>query len=338
MSMELIGTRSTLNTKTLGRRLVYFNSILVHSEHFQLNKAYFNISVSKAPNALNSNLIELTKHLLLSSVRDPLIEKDANPTAISNSKGLLDENELCYGGHSTMLTPSRLWQHWNNLDDVLGVVNVWLLTLSTHGCMNLVEAGAHGLLQAFLLSLTSARFTHHYLEFTLDPVGDLHRSLHVEGLEYIPDVPITIDFDMDDDLRPFIQIKGSSSYKTPIFACSGGCIDEAKQVTDSIIQLPIKITKPPTPILFISSDKNVLKGLKNTLHVIDVADAPKHSAETISLHKHGENTGLPTAFWIILICLLVSFHVFLFKLLYSEWKNSSNMPYTKFSKKILLRR
>lgn len=304
---------------------------------FQINVAHLNVSESKATNALNTKLIDLTKYLLLSSVRDPLIEINSDPQRIETSKSLLEKNELCYKGHSTMLTPSKLWQNWKDLKDIESTINIWMLTLRHHGCMHLVDAGAHGVAQGFLLSLLAATYTHHHLEFALDPSDDLHRPIHVEGLMFLPGISVTVDFDMDSEYRPLIRIK-SSLQRTPMYACTGGCSDGPRELGNSMIEFPIKITKPATPILFVSDNKFVLSSLKETLHVFEVSDAPKHLPEKIALHKNGEDTGLPTLFWVILVCLLVSFHVFLIKLLYSEWKNSSNVPYSKFSKKILLRR
>ena len=246
------------------------------------------------------------------------------------------KNELCYQGHSTLLTPSSLWQHWHMLEDVENTIRIWMLTFKHRGCMHLVESGAHGIVQAFLLSLSAATFTHHHLEFSLDPADDLHRELRVDGLEFSLGAPVNITFDMDSEYRPLVRLSSLSS-AVVLYACSGGCSDGAKKLGKAPIEFPIKITKPPSPILFISDDSQKLDHIKDTLHVIDVADAPKHLPETIALHKNGESNGLPTVFWVILIFLLISFHLFLVKLLYSEWKNSSTVPYSKFSKKILLR-
>ena len=56
-------------------KLVFYNY-----ESFQLNKASFNISYSKAPDALNVDLIDVTKAALLSSVPAPLLEKNVPQT------------------------------------------------------------------------------------------------------------------------------------------------------------------------------------------------------------------------------------------------------------------
>jgi hypothetical protein len=341
ISVDSFATKRQLSAKAI-QEFTEINSLhwnQVDTEHKDawkdLNRASFNISYSKAPNALNSDIVGLTKFALLSSVRAPLLEKTTTQITKDHYKELMSKNELCYQGHSTLLTPSKLWQEWTSLDDVQNTIKIWMLTLKHRGCMHLVESGAHGIVQAFLLSLSAATFTHHHLEFSLDPADDLHRELHVDGLEFSPNSFVNITFDMDTEYRPLVRLSSSSAIV--LYACSGGCLDGPKKLTSAPIEFPLKITKPPSPILFISDDSLKLDHIKDTLHVIDVADAPKHLPERIAYHKHGENTGLPTVFWVILIFMLISFHLFLVKLLYSEWKNSSSVPYSKFSKKILLR-
>uniref|UniRef100_A0A914BWI6 Uncharacterized protein n=1 Tax=Acrobeloides nanus TaxID=290746 RepID=A0A914BWI6_9BILA len=299
----------------------------------KLNEAAFNISFSKAPNALNADMVNLTKYALLSNVRAPLVEVGTEAATRAIYETRLEKTELCYSGHSTMLTPSKLWQSWGSLRDLLKTIEIWLMTLEHRGCMNLVHAGAHGVAEAFLLSLTAATFTHHRLEITLDP-ADLHRHIRVENLR-IGQTKLSLMFDLDSSYRTNVKLWSTGS---PLYACSAGCVESPSSIGGSPVQLAIKITKPPTPILFISTEKLKLEQLKDTLHVIGVEDAPAHDSETIALHKHGQNTGLPTIFWVVLIFMLVAFHLFLFKLIYSEWKNSSNIPYTKLTKKMLLKR
>jgi hypothetical protein len=342
ISADAFATKRQLSTKAL-QEFTEINALhwnQVDSEHKdawkELNRASFNISNSKAPNALNSDLIELTKFAILSAVRAPLLETTTTQNTKNRYKELMSKNELCYQGHSTLLTPSKLWQNWLSLEDVQNTIKIWMLTLKHRGCMHLVESGAHGIVQAFLLSLSAATFTHHHLEFSLDPADDLHRELNVNGLKFSPNSFVNITFDMDSEYRPLVRLS-SSSPDSLLYACSGGCLDGPKRLGLASIEFPIKITKPPSPILFISDDSQKLDHIKDTLHVIAFADAPKHLPETIALHKHGENNGLPTIFWVILIFMLISFHLFLITLLYSEWKNSSSVPYSKFSKKILLR-
>lgn len=85
---------------------------------------------------------------------------------------------------------------------------------------------------------------------------------------------------------------------------------------------------------------------------IDVA--PAHDDDVISAHK-GEDGGLPTIIWLvereinfifnmkyankvyvfraILGVILIAFHVFLIKLLYSEWQKGDSTPYNSFLRK-----
>ncbi|KAI1724867.1 protein C17H12.2 [Ditylenchus destructor] len=171
----------------------------------------------------------------------------------------------------------------------------------------------------------------------LEPESDLHRHIRVENLRFGSNGAfLNFDFDLDGTYRPFVKL--SSQATTPLYACSAGCLEPPKAISNVPVELVIKVTKPVTPILFIADTKAHLEQVKETLHVIEVIDAPPHEYEKIELHKHGENRGLPTIFWVILVLVIVAFHLFLFKLLYTEWKNSASIPYTKFNKKFLLRR
>ncbi|CAK9291226.1 unnamed protein product [Gordionus sp. m RMFG-2023] len=91
------------------------------------------------------------------------------------------------------------------------------------------------------------------------------------------------------------------------------------------IQFPVKLTNPLTSLLYISEDKYHLEYLKHTIHVKEVILAPAHENHVIAIHKHGHNFGgLPTFFWISVALLIVLFHLFLFKLIYSEYCNNGS--------------
>jgi len=230
--------------------------------------------------------------------------------------------------------------------ELLRTVEVWMLTLEHRGCALLLRAGAHGVAQSFLLSLVAGTFTNQRLEITLDPETDLHRHITVEDLRFgvSGTALLRLDFDMDSKLKPFVRVSATWSGNITrtathqLFACSAGCLEAPRAIGRVPVELAIKVTKPPTPILFVATKRAQLEKIKETLHVAEVLDAPAHESKTIDLHKHGENKGLPTIFWVVLVALLLAFHAFLVKLLYTEWKNASSIPYTKFNKKILLRR
>ncbi|KAI1715407.1 protein C17H12.2 [Ditylenchus destructor] len=317
------------------------NSHTLDNEHKNawkmLNQAAFNISHSKATGALNPDKINITRYALLSNVRAPLLELAETAERRKLYEEQLAKTELCYSGHSTLLTPSKLWQDWTNVQELLKTIEIWLMTLEHRGCIHVLRAGAHGVAQAFLLSLLAGTFTHQRLELSLEPESDLHRHIRVENLRFGSNGAfLNFDFDLDGTYRPFVKL--SSHATTPLYACSAGCLEPPKAISNVPVELVIKVTKPVTPILFIADTKAHLEQVKETLHVIEVIDAPPHEYEKIELHKHGENRGLPTIFWVILVLVIVAFHLFLFKLLYTEWKNSASIPYTKFNKKFLLRR
>lgn len=65
--------------------------------------------------------------------------------------------------------------------------------------------------------------------------------------------------------------------------------------------------------------------------------APAHEHHVLALHKHGHRLGgLPTFFWVAIGCLIVIFHLFLFKLIYNEyfnWQDKSRIKYGKLAYK-----
>jgi len=65
--------------------------------------------------------------------------------------------------------------------------------------------------------------------------------------------------------------------------------------------------------------------------------APAHEHHVLALHKHGHRLGgLPTFFWVAIGCLIVVFHLFLFKLIYNEyfnWQDKSRIKYGKLAYK-----
>lgn len=138
------------------------------------------------------------------------------------------------------------------------------------GCVHVLQAGAQGVAQAFLLSLLAATFTHHRLEVALDPEEDLHRHIKVENLRFSTNgMLLTLEFNIDRQLKPYVTLINSGG-SASLYACSAGCLEAPKSIGNYPTELAIKITKPITPILFLSEDENQLRQLKETLHVIEV--------------------------------------------------------------------
>jgi hypothetical protein len=90
------------------------------------------------------------------------------------------------------------------------------------------------------------------------------------------------------------------------------------------IKLPVKLTNPPTSILYISSEKDHIDELKHALHVEEIDIAPPQDVNSIAVHKHGHSMGgLATLFWALFISLIIIFHLFLIKLIYRECVNNN---------------
>ncbi|KAL3088207.1 hypothetical protein niasHT_021867 [Heterodera trifolii] len=394
-------------------RLYALSSDQLDQEHAlawkELNSATFHISQSKAPNALNQPQIDTVRHALLSTVRATLLENGTGTTqmmmmAPMTTKtadqqqreialrwaSVVRRSAQCYAGHSTLLTPSKLWQRWDDLRTALKTLDIWRMTLEHRGCARLMRGptGAHGVVQAFLLSLSAATFTtassppaaaaavgaphtlqHQQnnspqqekanagagdgtirLEIGLDPESELHRHIQVDGLFVGSSgaLRLSMDFQLDLSLKPFVSLRtyaSPSSASSPVlYACTAGCQEAPFQIGEKQISLAIKVTRPRTPIIFVSEHADQLELVRKTLHVIEVVDAPAHEQHTVDLHKHGGpgGGGLPTLFWVVLVLVLIAFHLFLLKLLYTEWQNASGIPgaapYSKYSKRVLFRR
>lgn len=305
-----------------------------HSSAWQrLNLVTFGISKSLAPNALNADEINATRYVLLSNMRDPSLEIGTSGEQKKAAAALLNKTDMCYTGHSTLLVPSRLWKKSINMNDLIETMDIWLLTLEKRGCSSLLKAGASGFAEAFVLSLLASKFSREHLEVDIDPT-DLQREISAKDLAYSPATRITLSTHLNVDNRPYLVISSSSQ----IFACDAACLDHPLSVGRSKVRIPVKVTKPRTPILYISHNKKHLEQLRGTIHVIEVMDAPAHEHGLIALHKHGHRLGgLPVIFWLMLSALVVVFHLFLFKLVYSEWKKGDTTPYNYYLRQRYLR-
>ncbi|KAJ1368176.1 hypothetical protein KIN20_029254 [Parelaphostrongylus tenuis] len=295
------------------RRISKISSLLMDEEHDKawnkLNMVSFFLSPSKAPNVLNGDKINATRYILLSNIKAPLLEESIPEDKKKALELSFRRNERCYSEHSTLLYPSKLWQDWTHVEDLLRMAEIWLLTLDKRGCASILKSGATGLAQAFTLSLSGASYHDSHLEVSLS-LSDLHRELAFGGL------PIGI---------------GVVSATATLYACGGGCLGEPVTLGKSPTRIPIKITKPETSILYIATSRKHLEQLRSTIHVSEVVSAPAHESELLALHRHGAVMGgLPTWFWFFLVMLLIAFHAFLAKLLWSEWRKGDMTPYNPY--------
>lgn len=279
----------------------------------------FSISHSKAPNTLNSDTINATLYFLLCNTLDPSLQRGFDKEAIDRSKSLLYNSGQCFNFHNTLLYPSRLWPDLKTTKDVLDVSYRWKLTLDKRGCSSLVKSGVHGFQQAVMLSLGGLKFTKQHLEFGVDP-RELHRDYHFAGLNYGPNVHLDIWILVGEDNKPKMFLQANNTSGRKLYACDAACLDEAQEVGSTRIEVPVKLTDPLTPILYVTDDQKHVQELRHSIHVKEIVEAPPHEHHVMAMHKHGHRLGgLPAIFWVALVLLLVSFHLFLFKLIYNEY-------------------
>lgn len=56
------------------------------------------------------------------------------------------------------------------------------------------------------------------------------------------------------------------------YACDAGCLDSPVLLSQSYTNFPVKLTKPLTSILYITSDYQHMQDLRNVLHVHQVEE------------------------------------------------------------------
>uniref|UniRef100_W6NAH6 Uncharacterized protein n=1 Tax=Haemonchus contortus TaxID=6289 RepID=W6NAH6_HAECO len=333
MAMDIKPALQELTRKVIDEfsRLTVIVPLSVDLEHehawAKLNAASFYLSLSKAPNVLNGDRINATRYILMSNVKAPLLEYSFPEDKRKALELTSRRNERCYSEHSTLLYPSKLWQDWSKIEDLISLAEIWLLTLDKRGCASLLKSGATGLAQAFTLSLSAASYHDSHLEVALS-VSDLHREIAFGGLPIgigVADASVRVR--IDDDNTPYFEVSATNT----LYACGGGCLGEPITLSKTPVKIPIKITKPETSILYIATSRKHLEQLRSTIHVSEVMSAPAHESELLALHRHGTSMGgLPAWFWFILVLLLIAFHAFLAKILWSEWRKGDMTPYNPY--------
>ncbi|XP_076756900.1 uncharacterized protein KIAA2013 homolog [Xylocopa sonorina] len=293
-------------------------------DHINLWQSYWytglRISDSKAEGALNGHKINSTTYYVLSQV----------PVGVPDIEKNLAMNEGCYRGHHTLDAP-RLWKDTSTINAVNSVVEAWLITLEKQGCHHLTTGDPAAVQQAIVLSLGSLRFSNQHLEFNIDPQY-LHRDYLFRRISYGNVTHLNISVTVGEDNRAILRValdKSDSVY----FGCDAGCLDAPVSLSQSYTNIPVKLTKPLTAILYVTSDYQHMQDLRNALHVHAIDDAPAHDHLVMALHKHGHQLGgLPTLFWISICFLIIVFHLFLCKLVINEYHGHQDKQKVRYSK------
>ncbi|XP_053547506.1 uncharacterized protein KIAA2013 homolog isoform X2 [Bombina bombina] len=267
----------------------------------------------------SSDTINMTLYYMLSctsaTLVDPLLSNDER----EKMEATLNYADHCSSGHETMhaenLWPSSL----NEIPQILKLFDLWKLTLQKRGCKSLVLAGAHGLMQGMMLSFGGLQFNENHLQFQLDPQV-LDNSYTLRGIHYNKDL-INLAVLLDQDDKPFLHVSVKFQDKVvKIYACEAGCLNEPVELTSEIRghTFPVLVTKPITPLLYISTDLTHLQDLRHTLHLKEILAHEEHMAK--------QYPGLPFLFWFSVASLIILFHLFLFKLIYNEYCGPGAKP------------
>lgn len=315
-----------------------------HTESWHtLWQSGFGMSQSKAEGSLNGDVINATIYYilchktsipseislltgsretsLLTGPREtPSVPSETSDLDVAKTNFLLNHPDRCYANLPTLQAPN-LWSDLSSLLKVQRVTSLWFLTLEKNGCQNLLSAGAEGTLQAVILSFVGMQFHQNHLEMGIHP-KELHRDYFLRRIRYNNATWINITMSVGEDYKASIHvILDKKEEGSELFGCDAGCLDPPVSLSTSVqMQFPVKITEPLTPILYVTSNRQHIQELKHAIHVKEVAVAPPHETHVIALHRHGHRLGgLPTLFWIIVVCLILIFHVFLAKLIYAEY-------------------
>ncbi|KAL7288729.1 hypothetical protein TKK_0017454 [Trichogramma kaykai] len=280
----------------------------------------FRISDSKAKDAINGYKINSTIYYILSQTSKGLPDIEKN----------VKNNEGCYRGHHT-LDATRLWTDTSTIDTINELVNSWFITIEKQGCEKLLKGGPSAVLQAIVLSLGGLRFSSQHLEFNVEP-SNLHRDFLFRRISYGNVTHLNISVTVNEENRAVLAValdRSDSIY----YGCDAGCLDPPVPLGQSYIKFPVKLTKPLTAILYITSDYQHMQELQSALHLRSIDEAPAHTHDIMAIHKHGHQLGgLPTFFWVSICFLIVIFHLFLCKLIVSEYWDTKGRGKVRYNK------
>ncbi|CAG5088765.1 Oidioi.mRNA.OKI2018_I69.PAR.g11963.t1.cds [Oikopleura dioica] len=226
--------------------------------------------------------------------------------------------DYCYNGVATLHSNS-LWKDVLTIDEAFALRDSWQLTLKNHGCSGLVYAGAEGLLQAMVLSFAGLQFTSEHLALGTDPEV-LHNEIGLSNIRY-KNSSIDIYLIKEDGIElPEIHVTARklSKFAEKIYACEAGCMLQIEPISAEDMKFPIFVTKPATPILYISHSREHLDLLQHTLHV----ESKISHAEHYSSHS----SGISVYFWYFFGAFFFLFHFCLIRLVLKEYWSWGSTP------------
>lgn len=225
---------------------------------------------------------------------------------------LLHIPDHCFGGPPTMHSAS-LWPMPRTEAGVTKMAALWQRLLEQNGCSALVKAGAFGIVQAITLSFGGLQFSAGHFEFAANPAS-LHTSITFRHIHLYEDMDIYLTVMVNEDTghAEKLIVKPVKGGKTPLYACEAGCQYDPVEVGESEVTFPVRMTRPVTPLLYISHNKSELLELRKHVFIKDAHE------ESLKNHHVHHRSGLPAKFWVTIAFLIVGFHLYLAKLIYSE--------------------
>lgn len=134
--------------------------------------------------------VNSTLYYVLASFPAPLLERrpsgeERRPSGEERARleSSLNYADHCFSGHATMHAENLWPERLGGAAHIPQLVTLWTLTLQKRGCRALVAAGAHGAMQAMVLSFGGLQFTENHLQFQADP-DVLHNSYALRGIHY----------------------------------------------------------------------------------------------------------------------------------------------------------
>ncbi|XP_046859129.1 uncharacterized protein KIAA2013 homolog [Xenia sp. Carnegie-2017] len=256
------------------------------------------VAIHRHPDTPAGEIVNLTMYYVLSSLT----------TTISKSP-LKYFPGKCYQGVPTMHT-ALLWKSPYSETDISDLAMKWKTALTTQGCESFFDRGPVYLHQAMVLSFGGFTFASDHLEFAANP-ATLQTNImfhHIECYGNFIDVEVLVG----QQLSQAAEIKVWAEKKQDtLFACEAGCQFPPVMLNSAGMTFPVKITSPVTPLLYISKNESHLFTLKNM-------DFIQQAWKDTRFQSKQSQTYLPATFWAFIAFLIIAFHLYLVKLIYSE--------------------
>uniref|UniRef100_UPI00398F04D0 uncharacterized protein KIAA2013 homolog n=1 Tax=Pristiophorus japonicus TaxID=55135 RepID=UPI00398F04D0 len=267
----------------------------------------------------SSVTVNRTLFYVLATSAAPLLDPWSGAEEREKLEASLNYADHCFSGHATMHAENLWPERISDVAHLLQLSNLWRLTLQKRGCKSLVAAGSHGMVQGMVMSFGGLQFTENHLQFQADP-SVLHNSYLLRGIHYNKDL-INLAVLLDEEEKPFLHVSVKPQDKqVKLYGCEAGCMNDPVELTSELKghTFPVMVTRPITPLLYISTDLTHLQALRHTLHLKAILAHEDHMAE--------QYPGLPFLFWFSVASLITLFHLFLFKLIYNEYCGPGAKP------------